>query len=343
MKAFVTGATGFLGSHLVDRLLQKKWEVHVLVRKSSNLQWLLGKKVHYHYGDIVGDLTPLKEGLKGADVCFHLAGIITSTRPEAYYEVNAQGTANLLEAVLQSHPGIKKVVVVTSLAAHGPNRDVSPATEEDDCHPITLYGRSKRDAELIAFRYWDRLPITIIRPPAIYGPRDRQVFRYFWMTRKGLILLPGAGRASLNIAYVQDIVTGLLLAAEKPQATGEIFFIGDGKNYTWEEVAAEIALAVQKEAVRIHVPPTAAKVIGRGIHWLARLAGRPDVLTPDHVKNFLQTNWALDIGKARRLLGYEPATPLRRGVEETAVWYFENHWLRSPSKALLTPTGGKAK
>ena len=316
MRAFVTGATGFLGSHLVDRLLEKKWELHLLVRKSSDLRWLLGKKVHYHYGDIVGETDGLRAGLKEADVCFHLAGVITARRPETYFEVNAQGTARLLETALKVNPKIKRVVITTSLAAHGPGRDDRPATEEDDCHPITDYGRSKRDAELIALRYRERLPITIIRPPAIYGPRDRQVFRYFWMARKGFLLLPGRGVRLLNIAYVQDVVTGLILAAEKAEAAGKTYFIGDKRNYDWEEVADLMGRAVHHKALKIHVPESLVRLVA----W-----GYPTVRA--NLNNFLARNWSLDIGKARRELGYEPHTPLTRGVDETVAWYFENGWL----------------
>jgi nucleoside-diphosphate-sugar epimerase len=172
MKVFVTGANGFLGSHLVDRLLERGDEVHVLVRKTSNLQWLIGKDVRFHYGDVIGEGKGLRGGLQGVDVLLHVAGILRANRSRTYYEVNTQGTANVLEECLNVRPEIRRVVIVTSLAAHGPSPEGKTATEGDECHPIGDYAKSKRDAELVALKYADRLPVTVVRPPAIYGPRD---------------------------------------------------------------------------------------------------------------------------------------------------------------------------
>lgn len=327
MKALVTGATGFLGSHLVDRLLQRKWEVHVLVRKRSDLKWLLGKKVHYHRGDLVGDPKGLREGLEGVDVCFHLAGVVAASRPSLYFEVNAQGTSELLESALKVNPGIKRIVMSSSLAAHGPCPNEEPAREDDDCHPITDYGRSKRDAELIAFRYMERLPIVLIRPPAIYGPRDNQVRHYFWMARHGFLPLPPGGRHLLNIAYVQDVVTGLLLAAEKAQAVGQIYFIGDQKNYGWEEVAEVIARSLNRRAWKFRIPLPIAYLASGVSGFLGWLRGGKTPLVRVNLKNFLAKNWSLDIRKAREELGYEPRHSLDQGVKETAAWYLENNWL----------------
>lgn len=327
IKAFVTGATGFLGSHLVDRLLEQGAEVHVLVRKSSNLRWLSGKKVRYHYGDVLGDLKALQKGLKGIDLLFHLAGVIRARQAKTYYEVNAQGTANLLETCLKAAPKVKRIVVVTSLAAHGPNPDDRPASEEDDCHPITDYGKSKRDAELIALRYADRLPLAVVRPPAIYGPRDEQTLTLFRMAKKGLILLPGWEKRVVSLAYVQDVVTGILLAAEKPKAVGEIFYVAEDQNYDWEEAAAIIAKAVGSDPVKIRVPAIlvyAVAAVAEAVTWVT---GRIFPVNLAYARNFLQRNWALDISKAKKMLGFRPAYSLARGAEETAGWYQKEGWL----------------
>lgn len=327
MKALVTGATGFLGSHLVDRLLEKRWEVHVLVRQRSNLRWLLGKKVHYHQGDLVGDPRGLEEGLKGVDVCFHLAGVVAANRPSIYFEANAGGTSQVLESALRINPGIKRLVICSSLAAHGPSPDEQPAREEDDCHPITDYGRSKRDAELIAYRYMERLPIVLIRPPAIYGPRDTQVRHYFWMAQHGFLPLPPGGQHLLNIAYVQDIATGLILAAEKDRATGQVYFVGDRQNYDWEEVADTIARSLGRRSWKFRIPLPAAYLASGLSGLLGWLRGGRTPLFRANLKNFLVKNWSLDIRKAREELGYEPRYTLSQGVEETAAWYRENNWL----------------
>ncbi len=331
MKVFVTGANGFLGSHLVDRLLARGDEVHILIRKTSNLQWLMGKPVHYHYGDVTGlgrEQKGLKEALAGTDVVLHLAGIIRARNPQTYYEVNAQGTGNLLETCLKVAPSVKRVVVVTSLAAHGPNPDDEPATEDDECHPLTDYGKSKRDAELITLKYADKLPVSIVRPPAIYGPRDDQVLNFFKMVKWGIALLPGLGRHIIALAHVQDVAAGILLAAEHPKAVGEIFFIGDDHNYDWEELADLLAQAMGKpKPAKIPVPK--ALVLGTALlaeGW-TKLTGRILSLNWAYAQNFLQANWGMDISKAKSMLGYRPSVPVLQGAGETAAWYREEEWL----------------
>jgi nucleoside-diphosphate-sugar epimerase len=332
MRVFVTGANGFLGSHLVDRLLERGDEVHVLVRKTSNLQWLIGKDVQFHYGDVIAspgvDGKGLREGLKEADVLLHVAGILRANRPKTYYEVNAGGTGHVLEECLKVRPDIKRVVVVTSLAAHGPNPGDRVATEEDECHPIGDYGKSKRDAELVVLKYRDRLPVTIVRPPAIYGPRDEQILAFFRMVKWGLALLPGNGLGMINMSHVSDVVTGTLLAAEHPKATGEIFFIGEDRNYTWREAATAIATALKKKVAMVGVPGALVYGVCGLAEGVGRLLRRTFPLNLAYARNFLQKNWAMDVSKAARLLGYRPAFSLATGAEDTAQWYFQEGWLK---------------
>ncbi|MBI2982239.1 MAG: NAD-dependent epimerase/dehydratase family protein [Deltaproteobacteria bacterium] len=327
MRAFVTGATGFLGSHLVDRLLGQGDEVHALARRTSNLRWLQGKKVQIHYGDVLGDLHGIEEGLKGVDLCFHVAGIIRAPRREIYFQINAEGTRNLFETILKVNPKIKKIVVVTSLAAHGPSRDGRPMNEEDPCRPITDYGESKWEEERVALQYKDRLPITMIRPPAIYGPRDEQILKYFQMVKRRVVIIPGRSPQRLNMAHAQDVVTGMLLAAESSRSTGETFFIGDSRDYEWGEVADLVGRTFGKRLFRIRIPISLLYLIGCFGEIVTRLTGRSVPFGMTNMKNFAQKNWTLDISKARKILGYEPAYSLEKGIAETANWYRENGWV----------------
>jgi nucleoside-diphosphate-sugar epimerase len=242
--------------------------------------------------------------------------------------VNAQGTANVLEACLHNQSKTRRVVVVTSLAAHGPNPDGKIAAEDDECHPIGDYGKSKRDAELVALKYADRIPVTIVRPPAIYGPRDDQVFAFFQMVKHGVALLPGNGKGILNMAHVHDVVSGILLAAEHPKAEGEIFFIGEDENHSWTEAAQAVAAAMKRKAVRIPVPGAIVYAVCGAAELAGRLVRRTFTLNLAYARNFLQKNWAMDVSKARRVLGYRSAFPLAKGAEETAQWYFQEGWLK---------------
>lgn len=329
MKVFVTGATGFLGSHLVDRLLSTGEDVHVLVRRSSNLRWLLGKKITLHYGDVVGKTKGLEEGIAGADIVYHVAGLIKARRPADLYQVNVQGTINVLETCLKVSPNIKRVVVVTSLAAHGPGpADLTPARETDECHPLTDYGRSKREAEIAAALYKDRLPIAIVRPPAIYGPRDDQIFEFFKMICKGVAAIPAIpGPSALNLAYVGDVVTGLVLAGTHPQAVGETFFIGAAENQDWSKLTQVIAGALGKKPWVLKLPPRLFISAGHVADVFEKILNRSLTFNLAQAQNFIQSNWGLYIGKARKVLGYEPSHSLTQGARETALWYREEEWL----------------
>ncbi len=331
MKILVTGASGFLGSHLVDRLLERGDEVHTLVRKSSNLRWLIDKPVHHHYGDVAPngaeDSSGLEKAVKGIDVIYHAAGVIRARNRKTYDRVNAGGTSHLLETCLRVNRNIRRIVVVTSLAAHGPTPGTRPATEEDECHPLTDYGKSKREAERIAHRYVDHLPITIVRPPAIYGPRDEQVLLLFRLIQRGWALLPGRGRRILSLAHVQDVVTGCLLAAESPKAVGETFFVGEDHNYDWEEAILIIAKALQKSPIKIEVPAPLVYLAAAITEGIGRAVGRMTTLNLAYAKNFLQPNWGIDISKAQRILEFQSAYPLTRGVEETIAWYRNEGWM----------------
>lgn len=325
-----------MGSHLVDRLLARGDEVHVLVRKSSDLRWLKGKKIHFHYGDVIGDLSGFSEGVRGADLLFHVAAVVRARNVSTYFEVNAGGTDNILKACLKENPPenspenrrIKRVVVVTSLAAHGPNPGEAFAKEEDESRPLTDYGKSKLEQEKVALRYADRLPIAIVRPPAIYGPRDDQVFGFFRMIEKRVAFLPGRGKRMVSLAHVQDVVTGLILAAERQEAVGEIFFVGEDRNHDWEEAADLIGQALNRSFVKIRIPKPVVFTVAAAASLLTKLSGHLFPLNLAYARNFMQPNWGIDVSKAQKCLGFRSAYPLSRGVQETADWYLKEHWLR---------------
>ncbi len=327
MKAFVTGATGFLGSHLADLLLEKGWLVKALARKSSNLRWLEGKGVEFVWGD-VGDQKGLEEGLKDVDVCFHLAGVIRAIHRADYFRVNAEGTRNLLAAAVRVNPKISRIVVVTSLAAAGPSSNEHSLTEEDPCRPVTDYGSSKLEAETIAREFGKKLPVTIIRPPGIYGPRDTQILYYFRMARWGFILLPWGSGRRLNLAHVKDVASGILLAGERAEAVGETFFIGDKADYEWTEIAGHIARGVRGDRVlKIQVPKMLGYLVGGAGELLTKVTGRSCPVNLANIRNFVQKSWIFKIDKARRVLGYEPTVSMAEGIRETAAWYRDNRWL----------------
>ena len=175
MKTLVTGATGFIGSHLVEELLKGGHRVTCLVRKTSNLQWINGLNVRLIYGDCT-----IKESLLNAvadfDYIFHLAGLTKAANERDFFSANALGTENLVSAVIEKNPDTKRFVYLSSLAAAGPSCDGTPAKEAGEPKPVSAYGRSKLEGERIVMRHKNTIPVTVIRPPAVYGPRDKDFY-----------------------------------------------------------------------------------------------------------------------------------------------------------------------
>src|SRR4030042_1031294 len=174
----VTGGTGFLGSHLVDYLLSEGHKVRCIVRKSSNLKWLQNKPIEIFVTGLF-DKDKLRDVLKGVDYLFHVAGVVKAKKPEGYFKGNVETTRNLLEVVKEVNPNIKRILVVSSQTACGPSLDGKHCNEETKQHPITTYGRSKFAQEELAKSYMNELPITIVRPPAVYGERDTEIYLFF--------------------------------------------------------------------------------------------------------------------------------------------------------------------
>ncbi|NIV13398.1 MAG: NAD-dependent epimerase/dehydratase family protein, partial [Aliifodinibius sp.] len=207
MKYFITGATGFIGSWVAQLVTKKGEEVHCLVRRTSNLQWLQELPVHYHYGTLA-DPNSLKEAVENADYVLHIAGVTKALSIQDYYQGNVKATRNLLEVVREVNPKLKKFIHVSSQAAIGPSPTSTPIDENSPANPLTDYGRSKLETEQVVREFMDILPITILRPPAVYGQRDTDVFEVFKNIRYGLNLKVGNTDQLVSIIQVMDLARG---------------------------------------------------------------------------------------------------------------------------------------
>jgi len=210
--AVVTGANGFVGSHLIDNLLNKGWKVRCIVRKSSNLKWLDKKNIEI-YDCGLFDKDGLRKALKDANYIFHVAGVVKSKTKEGYFTGNVETTRNLLDVALENTSSIKKFLVVSSQTVTGPSTKDKPVDEKSVCNPITTYGRSKLEEENLVLTYKDKLPITICRAPAVYGERDTEIFIYFQTFNKGLTTTIGFNKKELSLIHAIDLVEGFYLAA----------------------------------------------------------------------------------------------------------------------------------
>ena len=330
--AFVTGGTGFVGSHLVEELLRRGIdEVRCLVR--SDPKWLADLDVTYVRGDL-SDVETLWTALDGATHVYHVAGITRAPNWEPFYDVNVQGTLNLLGAVKQAAPDVQRVLVTSSLAAVG-RCETRVATEEAPLRPVSRYGRSKaqmekalRDAHEMTESYWDLLPITIIRPPAVYGPRDRDILDFFQAVRQHLCPIVGGGTdPTLSLVHGRDLARGLVDASLHPAAEGETYFLGSQRPYAWNEVKQAATEALDTWAVTLPVPGPLVGPIGALAEAWGAITGTYPPLNRDKAREIRHACTACSIEKAQAHFGYAPKIPLDEGVAQTIEWYKAQGWL----------------
>jgi dihydroflavonol-4-reductase len=333
-KALVTGANGFVGSYLVEGLLSQGYQVTCLVRKTSNLRWLSGLNVEYVYADISEKESLSREAesfgknvLKDVDFVFHVAGLTKAKRKEEYFKANYQGTKNLIELCVEDNPRIKRFVYISSQAAVGPGKDSKPLDETAPCNPITDYGKSKLEGEKVVLEFSSRLPVTIIRPPAVYGPKDTDILSFFKVTNKGFRTLLGKGERYISLCYIEDLIHGIILAAESPKAIGQIYFIADDQIYSWRETFRIVSKVLNKKTIPLRIPKAFLYIIAFVSENIARILGKPTVINVQKVREITQKYWLCDVSKAKRELGFSPKYKLEEGAKKTVKWYKEKGWL----------------
>ena len=326
LKVLVTGANGFVGSHLVEGLLDKSYQVRCLVRKTSNLKWLSGLEVDYVYGDMAQKAS-LKGAVKDVELVFHCAGLTKANSKEEYFKANAEGTENLLEVCLEDNPKIKRLVHLSSQAAVGPGDDKQPLNETAPCRPVTYYGESKLEGERIVLQHASQLPVTVIRPPAVYGPRDSDMLGFFKVAKKGFRISFGRGESFLSLIYVKDLIDGIILAAENPKSVGQIYFIADDKVYFWSEAFKIISKILNKRTIPLKIPKSVAMFVAFISENFSKISGKAATFNIQKAKEITQRYWGLDVSKAKAELGFFPQYDLETGAKETIRWYKEKGWL----------------
>ncbi len=324
--AVVTGANGFVGSHLVDLLLSKNFAVKCITRKSSNLRWLNRKNTEI-YDCGLNDKSELSKVIKNADYIFHVAGVVKSKSPDGYFKGNVDTTRNVLDASLESKDSIKKIVIVSSQTAAGPSLNSKPVDETSECRPITTYGKSKLAEEELSKNYMDRLPITICRAPAVFGERDTEILIFFKTFNSGLMTTIGFDKKLLSLIHVEDLVNGFYLAAVSQKSAGEIYFISSEKFYSWEEIGKVTAGVLSKRPVKIKVPHFAVYSIAAIAQFFAAFGSKPATLNIEKAKDITQKAWICDTGKAVRELGYKQNISIEEGILRTCNWYKQMKWI----------------
>ncbi|MBE2280992.1 MAG: NAD(P)-dependent oxidoreductase [Ignavibacteriaceae bacterium] len=325
--AVLTGANGFVGSHTVDYLLEKGYKVRCIVRKSSDLKWLKGKDIELFDCGLT-DLEAIKKVFEGATYIFHIAGTVKSKKPEGYFISNVDNTKILLEAALANKSTIKKFVVTGSQTSGGPSFDGVPVKETDIPKPITTYGKSKLAQEELVFSYKDKLPVTVLRCPAIYGERDTEVGIFFQTYAKGLFTTIGFDKKEVSLLHVYDVVNGMYLAATSNKSNGELYYLSSEKSYTWDEIGATTAKVMGKKAVHIPVPHFLVYTISAIAQFFSMFSSQAATLNLEKARDLVQRYWVSSPKKAINQLGFRQTVGLEQGIRTTVKWYIKEGWIK---------------
>ena len=321
MKALVTGATGFVGSHLVEALLRNEVEVTALARSLDKAAVLTATGVRVIPGNLQ-DQSALAQATQGQDIVYHVAGAIAARSEAEFLRANRDGTRNIVVAAEAA--GTPRFVLVSSLAAGGPSPRGLPLDGSEAPHPVTAYGRSKLAGEQIVSA--SRLSWSIVRPPIVYGPRDREVLKLFRVVRLGIAPVFGDGAQELSAVHAADLASALI-------ATGQA--VGSGRTYhpcypeifTSAEFARAVGAAMGRSVRTLRIPRLLGRAILSVTETSARVTGQTTILTTDKANEFFQPAWTGDPGPLIRDLGWRPTYDLQRGLSDTHDWYRRAGWL----------------
>jgi len=310
----------------VEALVQQGAQVRCLVRNITRLGWVQDCPVEFVVGDCQ-DKNSLQQAVLDVEQVFHLAGATMAVKEKTLFEVNGQGTENLVQACIENNAPLKTFIYLSSQAAAGPCRNGGQKKESDPCEPVSPYGKSKLLGEALALSHAHEVPLLILRPCAVYGPRDKGFYTLFKCLAKGLNPGPAGHNQHLSLCYVDDLVQAILLAAEAQTESGAVFYLSDGQDYRMEDIGDRFAQAMESNAHKLRLPRQMLVGMGFMADCIARVTGKPSLMGSGKVREMLCENWLCDITKARELLGFEPGIFLARGAALTVAWYKKEHWL----------------
>jgi nucleoside-diphosphate-sugar epimerase len=326
MRVLVTGATGFLGYHAVERLLARGHEPVALVREGGDTGPGSGRAALAALGvarvtgslEQPGSIAPL---LSGIDAVIHCAGGGRAGGGADLLAQNAGTTATLLQAIASSGRRLRRFVLISSLSAHGPSDDGHARPDDAPPQPRSASGRSKAEAERLALAARGDVPVTILRPPAIYGPGDDRWLSFFKAVRRGIIPVMGQG-GSTSLVFGPDCAAAIALAIEVEHPSGRAYSIAEGPARTWEQLGAGAARALDARALPLIVPRRSLALLGAAAELASSLRGKPSFFSRDKAIDAAAAHWVCDPAPLRRELGWAPAVAFEReGAELTARWY----------------------
>jgi nucleoside-diphosphate-sugar epimerase len=310
----------------VEALVQRGTRVRCLVRNKRHLGWVKDSPVEFVVGNCQ-EKDSLKQGVMDVDQVFHLAGATTAVKEKTYFDVNALGTENLVQACIENNPRLNKFIYLSSQAAAGPCQSGGKKQESDPCEPVSPYGKSKLLGEQLALSHAHELPLLILRPCAVYGPRDKGFYALFKCLSRGIQPCLSDHDQHISMCYVEDLVRAILLAADTQTESGDIFFVSDGHDYRMKEIGDIFAQAMGVSTLRLPLPERMLFGMAFFAECCSRVSGTPSILSRGKVEEMIRKNWLCDITKAGALLGFQPRIAFARGAELTFAWYQKENWL----------------
>jgi nucleoside-diphosphate-sugar epimerase len=326
MNILVTGGSGFIGTTVIEKLSGKNHNIKCVSKDLLNSKELEKLNVEIINNDLNNGID-WETILPDTDIIYHIAGITRAKNNKEFYDGNYRATQNLIDACLNHCNRLKRFVYISSLSAVGPSLDDQPVNEETVYHPVSEYGKSKMLAELEVLRVREKIPVTIIRPSAVYGPREKDMYMYMKSIKRGVQLLIGYNQKYLNLIYVDDLAEGIISASMHKSAEDQIYFLGSEASYRNEEIGEAIARVIKKRIINIHLPHWAVFTVC-GIEEVAGKFLRKNVfLNLQKAKELIQTKWTCSIEKAQRDLDFKTEISLFEGFMKTYQWYLNKGWL----------------
>jgi len=327
VKIFLTGVTGFLGSHVAEALCAEGHDVHALARDPASLHPDIAPLLGRPSGRLVlvrgslFDAEALRAGCANADAVVHVAGLIQARRESEYRKVNAQGTHTVLTAARESAPGLRRFVLISSQAAGGPAIDGVPRGPDEPARPVSAYGRTKREGEEIALARAGEVPVTILRPPVVFGARDRMLGRFFRAVARGRIVVWGDGTNAFNVVHAPDVARAVVLALKTPHPSGSIFYTADDQRLTWRTFIDALAATTGSRVAVMRIPPFVFVIAAALSTAGAALTRGTPAFSFDKIAELREKAWLCSALRTREVLGWEPAGTLAQALAVTHEWY----------------------
>lgn len=314
-KALITGATGFIGSHLAEALVDKGWSVTCLIRLTSRTDFIKRFPVSFVLGH-ANDQHSLEEAVEGKDYVFHSAAQIRPVSRETYDLSNHQLTRNLLQACLRKNPGTKRFIYISSISAGGPSPLGVYADESLPPAPESEYGRSKLKGEEAVKEVWNSLPATIIRPPNVYGIRQQETMLLVSALKRRVVPLLRYKEEVTSLIYIRDLVDGIVQAALSPKSAGQVYYLTDGRGYSWREIILTLKKHLLGKSLFLPVPESLIYFSAWVIDML-RKAGIANIFFGRSFwKAMTRTRWLFSSANAERDFGFSPKYSLEEGVRD---------------------------